>query len=151
MFLLLSGLRVFISNTIFVGERSFNYTSTASTVDVRSFTLLPLPPSLHHHLRPYPLRLQLARRPRHQPLPSTEGCGLNQHHVSSLRSEVAAAAAPPLPKGCGRRIITRRRNGEGRNTRGDPEHGRPIWCVTTYEPQRLLWFVFTLHLPIPLH
>ena len=38
------------------------------------------------------------RFPLRKPLPSAEGCGFHRHH-SSLRSEGAAAAAPPLSKG----------------------------------------------------
>jgi len=33
--------------------------------------------------------------------------------------------------------------------RGDPGSGRPIQCVTKYEPQRLLCLVFTIYPPIP--
>jgi len=39
------------------------------------------------------------RAPTHEPLPSIEGCGLLQYRIGSLRSEVAASAAPPLSKG----------------------------------------------------
>ena len=60
--------------------------------------------SFHHHLSSTTFALtlsasNLACRSLHKPLPSIEGCGLNHHHVSSLRSEVAAADAPPLSKG----------------------------------------------------
>jgi len=33
--------------------------------------------------------------------------------------------------------------------RGDPGSGRPIQCVTKYEPQHLLWLVFAIYPPIP--
>ena len=48
------------------------------------------------------------RPPPCEPLPSSEGCGLHRHRHSSLRSEGAAAAAPPFPKGCGRFMLARR-------------------------------------------
>jgi hypothetical protein len=40
-----------------------------------------------------------------KPLLYSEGCGLNQHHLSSLRSEDIVAAAPSLSKGCGQLIV----------------------------------------------
>jgi hypothetical protein len=87
---------VFISNTIFAGERSFNHTSTASTVDVHSFS--PVPPPPHSPSPPHfaPNRTQIHG---HEPLPSVEGCGLIQQHHSSLRSEDTSATTPPLSRG----------------------------------------------------
>jgi len=53
----------------------------------------PLPPS------PPQITANHTRAPACEPLPSIEGCGLLQYHIGSLRSEVAASAAPPLSKG----------------------------------------------------
>ena len=33
--------------------------------------------------------------------------------------------------------------------RGDPGSGRPIQCITKYEPRRLSWLVFTIYPSIP--
>jgi len=84
---------VFILNTIFEGEWSFNHTSTASTVYVHSFSPPPHSPSpLHFALN----RTQIHG---HEPLPSVEGCGLIQQYLNSLRSEDASATALPLSRG----------------------------------------------------
>jgi hypothetical protein len=119
---------VFISNTIYEGGRSFNRTSTASwLMFVRPPPILPPLPS------PSPSRLALShnQQPGYVPLPSFEGCGHNQQHLASLlRSENEAAVAPPLPKGCGRLILSSTEEiWGGGNTRGDPGSGRPIQCV----------------------
>jgi len=99
-FILLSGLRAFISNAIFERNQSFNFTSTASQlIFAHSLTFLH---SATHSPSPSPppaSAANVACRPGHEPLPSLEGCGLNQHRSSSLTSEDAAAAAPPLSKG----------------------------------------------------
>jgi hypothetical protein len=93
---------VFISNTIFEGERSFNHTSTASTVDVRSFTLLPPPPSLHHHLRLHLPRLQPSPIVfAASPSPLLRDVGLT--NISAAPSQARMQLQLPLPflKGCG--------------------------------------------------
>ena len=41
----------------------------------------------------------LACQPGDEPLPSIEGCGLDQNRLGLLRSEDVGAAAPPLSKG----------------------------------------------------
>ena len=67
-----------------------------------NFTLVRPPPPLHHPSTTFARALtasNLAWRPGNEPLPSIEGCGLRQHRPSSLTSEDAAAAAPPLSQG----------------------------------------------------
>ena len=59
--------------------------------------------SLHHHLRPHPLRLQPRPLIGNEPLPSIEGCGLNQRH---LRSEDSTAAPLPFQRDVGWLIFT---------------------------------------------
>ena len=73
-FNLLLGVQVSISNGIFEGERSFKLPSTKSRlVLVRSPSFL-----LHHHLAlATTVRAQHMRQPGFEPLPSSEGCGLN--------------------------------------------------------------------------
>jgi len=90
--------------------------------------------SLHHHLHPHPLRLQLRPLIGNEPLPSIEGCGLNQRH---LRSEDSAAAPLPFQRDVGWLIFTRwgnwgdrQRNGGRKKMRGDPGIGRSIQYVT---------------------
>jgi len=77
-------------------EWSSNATSTASR-------LMFVYVLSSHYLPPSPSPPQFARNhtqsPGREPLPYSEGCGLNQYHLRSLRSEDVVAAAPPLFKG----------------------------------------------------
>jgi hypothetical protein len=132
---------MFILNTIYRREQSFNLTSTTSWLMFAH----PLP-FLHRCLRPCYHQFT----PNHphlsgdEPLPSYEGCGPTQHCLSSLRSEDAAATAPPLFKGmwaCSSELD------KMEHTRGDPGSGRPIRCVRGYEPRHLSWFVFAMTPP----
>ena len=92
--ILLSDLRAFILNVILEGEQSFKLTSTASQLKFAHLSLFHGPPPL-----PPPFARNLTSLPSHEPLPSIEGRGLVQYCPCSLRSEDAAAAAPPLSKG----------------------------------------------------
>jgi hypothetical protein len=60
---------------------------------------------LSSHLTTTTFAYNEMQSPGCKPLPYSEGCGLNQHHLSSLRSEDVVAAAPSLSKGCGRLIV----------------------------------------------
>ena len=96
IYILLSDIQAFISTVICEGDRSFNLPSTPSWLNFSH----PLS-SFHHHPSPSPPPFAPNNTKQHgyKPLPASEGCGLNQHRLSSLRSEVAAPAAPPLSKG----------------------------------------------------
>jgi len=98
------------------------------TVDVRLSSLIPpLPPS--------PSPPQFAHNemqsPRHEPLPYSKGCGFNQHHLSSLRSEDVVAAPLPFSKGCGWLVVTQWKNRGRRHARGNPRSQRPHRYVMT--------------------
>jgi hypothetical protein len=56
---------------------------------------------LHHHILSSPLHLALnhAHPPGLEPLLFLERCGFKEQRLCSLRSEDAAAAAPPLSRG----------------------------------------------------
>jgi hypothetical protein len=96
LFILLSAVRALISSVIFEGERSFNSTSTASRLmSAHPPSFLPPP----HSPSPPRFAPNHTQRPGREPLPSFEGCGLNKQRIGSLRSEDAAARAPPLSKG----------------------------------------------------
>ena len=94
---------MFISNAIFEANRSLNFASTASQLIFgHSLTFLHLLLSATHSSSPSPPPASAASitcRPGHEPLPSLEGCGLNQLRSSSLTSEETHTPAPPLSKG----------------------------------------------------
>ena len=115
-----------ISSVIYWGERSFNSTSTPSTVEFnsRSSTTFTRAHTAYN----------VARRPCHEPLPSIEGCGLDFHHHCSLTSQDAAHGLALLDGG----------SGEGGSRGGTHKVGGP-GGVTKHEPRRLSWFVFAIH------
>ena len=85
-----------ISSVICEGKQSFNPPSTPSQLTfVHPPLFLPPPPP--------PSPPQFARnhtqQPDHEPLPSIEGCGLDDQRLCSLTSKDAAPGAPPLSQG----------------------------------------------------
>ena len=113
-----------ISSVIYRGERSFNSTSTPSTVELHSCFV-------HHHLSSTspPASTTFARvhtasivawRPRHGPSPLLRD--VSSVNIAPALSQARMLPQPPLPfpKGCGRLILARWRNRRGRMMRGGP-------------------------------
>ena len=75
------------------GQAEFQTNINCIMVDI---ALIPPPPP-SFSTPPFPPNLTYPTGS--EPLPLVEGCGLLQHHLSSLRSEDAAVPAPPLSKG----------------------------------------------------
>ena len=93
IFILLLALQALISSVIFEGEQSFNSTSRLMFAHLPSFLPPPHSPSPPHFAPNH------TQRPGCEPFSSSEGFGLNKQCIGSLRSEDAAAPAPPLSKG----------------------------------------------------
>ena len=99
-------------------------------------TLVRPPPPLLHPSTTFTrahTAYNVAWRPRHEPLPSIEGCGLDFHRHCSLTSEDAAHGLASLDGG----------SGEGGSRGGTHKVGGP-GGVTKHEPRRLSWFVFAI-------
>jgi hypothetical protein len=133
-------LRAFISNVIIEGEQSLKPTSTASRLILVSFLHHYHPPSTPRHPPNH------TQQPGDEPLPSDEGCGLNQQHPRMPRTD--GNHPLPFPKGCGP-VHTRQgelgksakewgmekreggpRNWEAHTVRHETNHDLPSWFIS---------------------
>jgi len=125
LFLFLSCKQAFISNVIYVDDRSLKGTSTPSRLSFVCPPTIPLPPFAPH------FALNRTLQPGSEPLTSFEGCGPDlQRHQQAQTHRVERHSPLPFPEGCGQLKLARWRNMGWRNTRGEPGYERPIRCVT---------------------
>jgi len=94
--------------------------------------LIPLPP----RTSPTPqLRPNHTKKLGDEPLPSSEGCGLNYKHPGFRRMDRHRTCPSPFQRDVGGHILARQGNWGRENIREDPLNRRPVQCFpkTGYE------------------
>ena len=123
IFILLSGIRAFISNAIYGGGRSFNQPSTTSRL-IFIHSLLPPPPTTTLPSPPLSKLPISPVNPDTSPSPPLRDVG--SIHITSASSEASVSPSPsPFQRDVGGFTVVRQRIRGGGKTRGPMKCGRP--------------------------